>query len=68
MTAKWVKVSKYCAETGDTPGGVRAKRRSGLWQEGVQWKKAPDGNVWINVEAVQQWIEAKPAGKRQLAA
>jgi hypothetical protein len=54
---KWVKQSKYCELTGETPGSVKSKRRVGHFIDGVHCKVAPDGNMWINLEEVQKWIE-----------
>jgi hypothetical protein len=53
----WIKLKKYCEETGDTKDAVHAKRRKGQWVDGVQCKIGPDGNLWINREAVDQWVE-----------
>jgi len=54
---KWVKLRKYCELSGDTKDAVNAKRRNGLWAEGVQWRKAPDNKIWINLEAIDKWVE-----------
>ena len=54
---RWVKLSKYCELTGDTEDAVHAKRRSGIWLDDVHCKIAGDGRLWINTEAVQEWIE-----------
>lgn len=54
---KWVKLKKYCHESGDTSNAVHAKRKKGMWLDGVQCKIGPDGNIWINVTEVEQWVE-----------
>jgi hypothetical protein len=54
---KWVKLKKYCEESGDTSDAVHAKRKKGQWVDGVQCKIGPDGNLWINREAVDKWVE-----------
>jgi len=54
---KWVKLRKYCELSGDTKDAVNAKRKNGLWAEGVQWRKAPDNKIWINLEAIDKWVE-----------
>ena len=53
----WVKLPKYCELTGDTPDAVHAKRRKGQWLDGVHCKIAPDGNLWVNLEAVERWVQ-----------
>ena len=54
---KWVKLKKYCQDTGDTSNAVHAKRKRGMWLDGVQCKIGPDGNIWINLIEVERWVE-----------
>lgn len=56
-TLKWVKLPKYCELSGDTACAVRHRRKKGQWLDGVQSKCAPDGNLWVNLAEVEQWIE-----------
>lgn len=63
---KWVKLKKYCELSGDTPAAVHGKRKKGAFLEGVHCKVAPDGNLWVNVEAVEKWVE--DGGQSTLAA
>ncbi|KTC98711.1 hypothetical protein [Legionella erythra] len=54
---KWVKLKKYCQDSGDTANAVHAKRKKGVWLDGIQCKIGPDGNVWINLIEVEKWVE-----------
>jgi hypothetical protein len=54
---KWIKLKKYCQESGDTAHAVHAKRKKGIWLDGIQCKMGPDGNIWINVLEVEKWVE-----------
>jgi hypothetical protein len=54
---KWVKLKKYCADSGDTPSAVHAKRQKGQFIDGIHCKVAADGNLWVNVEEVDKWVE-----------
>jgi hypothetical protein len=54
---KWVKLKKYCIDSGDTPNAVHAKRKKGVWLDGIQCKIGPDGNIWINLIEVERWVE-----------
>lgn len=54
---KWVMVFRLYELFGYTDDAVRAKIQRGIWLKGIHWKKAPDGHIFINVEAVQKWIE-----------
>lgn len=53
----WVKLKKYCEVSGDTSNAVHAKRKRGMWLDGVQCKIGPDGNIWINLVEVERWVE-----------
>ena len=46
---KWVKLKKYCLDSGDTANAVHAKRKKGVWLDGIQCRIGPDGNIWINL-------------------
>ncbi len=54
---KWVKLKKYCLDSGDTSNAVHAKRKKGMWLDGIQCKIGPDGNIWINLIEVERWVE-----------
>jgi len=54
---KWVKLKKYCIDSGDTANAVHAKRKKGVWLDGIQCKIGPDGNIWINLIEVERWVE-----------
>ncbi|UBM11704.1 excisionase [Cupriavidus metallidurans] len=54
---KWIKLKRYCELSGDTPAAVHSKRKKGNFLDGVHCQIAGDGNLWINVEAVERWVE-----------
>lgn len=54
---RWVKLPKHCAETGDTPDAVHARRRKKVWKDGVHCRVGPDGNLYVNPEAYNKWVE-----------
>lgn len=54
---KWVKLKHYCALSGDSVDAVHARRRRGQWLNDVQCRIAPDGNLWVNLSEVEQWVE-----------
>jgi hypothetical protein len=60
---KWVKLKKYCELSGDTPSAVRNRRKRGQWLNGVQATLAPDGNLWINLTEVEQWVQPQGVAK-----
>jgi len=56
---KWVLICKIIELIGYTDDAIRAKIKKGVWLCGVHWRKAPDGRIVFNLEAIQQWIEGK---------
>jgi len=54
---RWVKLKRYCVLTGDTTDAVHGKRKRGMWIEGLHCKVAEDGNLWVNLDMVEEWIQ-----------
>lgn len=56
----WVRLNKYCADTGDTPDGVDKRLRTGKWLHGIHARvPAGSASLWINLKAVNDWAEGK---------
>ncbi len=62
---RWVKLKKYCNISGDTANAVHAKRKKGVWLDGIQCKLGPDGNLWVNTEEVERWVECHNKNNQQ---
>lgn len=52
----WVKLAKYVEMTGDSAEAVRGRRKLGKWLDGNECKLV-DGSLWINLLAVERWVE-----------
>ena len=51
-----------CAELlGLTEEAIRQYKKKGQWREKIHWFKAPNGRIFINIKAVNQWIVGKEA-------
>jgi predicted site-specific integrase-resolvase len=51
-----------CAELiGLSAEAIRQYKKKGQWRERIHWVKAPNGRVFINIKAVNQWILGKEA-------
>ena len=61
---RWIKLSKHCDHTGDTPDAVHARRRKHIWQDGVQCRIGPDGNLYINPQEYNKWVESQQSNAR----
>ena len=54
---RWIRLAVYCQISGDTADAVHARRRKRQWIDGVHCRVGPDGNLWVNPEEVNRWIE-----------
>jgi hypothetical protein len=52
----WVRIPKFCAMTGETDDSVRANMNNGHWPEGIVWKKAPNGRIYIHTRNFNKWV------------
>lgn len=59
MFAKWVLIHIIIKAVGYSDDAIRAKIKNGVWLNGIHWRKAPDGRITFNLEAIQKWMEGK---------
>lgn len=59
MTVRYVLIERYAELSGYTPKAIRLKIERGVWLEGRQYRKAPDGHIMIDVEGVERWVEGR---------
>lgn len=59
MTARYVRIPKFCDETGYTARAVETKIHRGVWAEGRQYRRAPDGCIFIDMEGFEKWVEGQ---------
>ncbi len=55
--ARLVTIDLAAVVTGLSAGAMRTKIARGFWLEGRQYRRAPDGRVWIDLQGVQKWVE-----------
>ena len=53
----WLMVDKFCQITGLSKDAVKSKRFKGVWPDGFVTKKAPDGNLYVNIDQYEKWVE-----------
>lgn len=56
--ARYVTVELAAVMHGLSPGAIRKRVERGQWIEGREWRRGPDGRVWIDTKGVERWIEA----------
>lgn len=47
--------------TGLTEKAIRCNIDKGVWVEGKQYNRAPDGRIWIILKGVEKWVEREAA-------
>ncbi|WP_353090540.1 excisionase [Methylibium sp.] len=55
----WIRLAKYCELSRDTADAVHARRRKRQWTDGLHCRLGPDGNLWVNLEEVNKWVEGQ---------
>jgi hypothetical protein len=57
--ARYVTVKGAAAAMRLSEGSVRKRIERGIWLEGKHWRKAPDNRIYIDLRAIEAWIESK---------
>lgn len=55
--ARYVTVKLYSQISGKTEGAIRKKIERGVWLEGKQYRRDPEGCIWIITRGVEQWVD-----------
>lgn len=55
--ARYVRLPLFQAITGYTEKAARRKIEDGVWIHGREFRRAPDGNVLIDLEGYHKWVE-----------
>lgn len=59
---RYVLINAFCDPVtvhymGYTEKAVEKKIETGVWREGKEYRKAPDGHIMIDLEGVRRWVE-----------
>lgn len=57
VLARYVTVKLAAAAYGWSEKAIRRRMESGVWLEGVHWRRAPNGGIVIDTKAVEKWVE-----------
>ena len=55
--SRYVRVKKFAELTGYTEKAIYHKIENGTWIQGRQYRRAPDGNICIDMEGFYRWVE-----------
>ena len=53
------RIVKFCELTGWTDKAVRRKMEEGVWLEGKEYHRGPDGTITIDIEGYNRWAECQ---------
>jgi len=56
---EWMLINAFVIRTGYTEKAVRRKIDSGIWVEGIHFRRAPDGHITMNMLEYYRWVEGK---------
>lgn len=59
INVQYVLIPAFCMLTGYTEKAVRRKLEEGVWIEGKQYRKAPDGRITMSLPEYYKWVEEK---------
>lgn len=57
--APYVTIALAALTTGLTEKAIRRKIEEGKWIEGREFRRSPDGGIFISLEGYKKWIESK---------
>ncbi|MBT3986459.1 MAG: excisionase [Gammaproteobacteria bacterium] len=60
--AEFVKLTLFEKLTGYSPNAAHIKIRTGVWEEGKVWVKAPDGKILIVMSGYYCWCRSGFSG------
>ncbi len=59
--APYVTISLASKITGLSEKAIRRKIEDGKWIEGREYRRSPDGGIFISVKGFMKWVEAEAA-------
>ena len=59
---RYLLVTRFSELTGYTDKAVRRKIEDGVWVEGSEWRRCPDGRIVIDIVGFTKWVESRGAG------
>lgn len=59
--APYVTVALAAIITGLTEKAIRRKIQEGKWIEGREFRRSPDGGIFISLKGYQLWVERQAA-------
>lgn len=58
--SRFVTIELAEAMTGLTASAIRTKIGKGYWLEGRQYRRGPDGRVYVDMKGFEAWVAQEP--------
>lgn len=55
--ARYRRLVAAAAAMGDTEKALRRRIDDGKWLEGREYRKAPTGEIYVDMKGVEKWVE-----------
>ncbi|PID45034.1 MAG: excisionase [Proteobacteria bacterium] len=68
MDFRYITISEFSRRSGYTEQAIRNKMNSGVWIEGIHYRRAPDRRPLIDVVEYHKWVEQGVTQGLRLAA
>lgn len=65
--ANYVTIPVAAQMTGLTPKAIRRKIEDGKWLEGREYRRGPDGHIWVSIRGFERWVEQGASRSGQAA-
>lgn len=53
---QWKTIERVSEESGLSRESLRALKKRGIFREKIHWVKAPNGRIFLNTTAIENWI------------
>jgi len=57
--ARYVTIALAAALHGYTVDAIETKIARGVWTEGREYRRAPDGRILVDMRGVERWVEGQ---------
>jgi hypothetical protein len=59
--ARFVVIKLAAAAIGLTERAIQGKIADGTWREGKEYRRGPDGRIYVDLRGVEKWVEMEAA-------
>jgi hypothetical protein len=53
---RFVLIPKFCELSGYTEKAIERKIADGVWRQGHEYRKSPDGRIQIDLQGYEKWV------------